>query len=307
MFDDVLCVIFLPFRHFGVESATGQPTTIGATTCISVIGIRRLTACGTPKSTAASDAGDPSIATKYAVFCCGSRHLTSLPLSGSMTFLLSQVLMINDQQRAVRVVQHSVPDWSDDLFQVRLIAGADNEQLHRSAVLSQVVQNARRARPRTPPGHPDSVASNGQADGPGWQASGDRRLGRALIADIADPACRQVIARSGELHNRASSIAIPSKAPSSADPWASTTIQCACRAARSPWPRMTATGQCADTARAAAVEPTRPGWKWCAPTAPIHTMAADAEARINEVIARSWVISTSILTGLSAASTAMNA
>jgi len=36
-------------------------------------------------------------------------------------------------------------------------------------------------------------------------------------------------------------------------------------------------------------------------------MAADAEARINEAIARSWVISTSILTGLQVASTAVNA
>jgi hypothetical protein len=70
---------------------------------------------------------------------------------------------------------------------------------------------------------------------------------------------------------------------------------------------MIATEQCPETARAAAVDPTRAGRKWCTPTAPTHTMAADAEARINEVIGRSWVISTSILTGLSAASTAVNA
>ena len=71
--------------------------------------------------------------------------------------------------------------------------------------------------------------------------------------------------------------------------------------------RAGATGQCADTARAAAVEPTCPGWKWSAPTAPTHIMAADAEARINDVIARYWVISSSIFSALWAASTAVNA
>ena len=50
--------------------------------------------------------------------------------------------MINHQQRAVRVVQHSVSRRSDDLFQVLTIAGADDEQLHQSAILSHVVQNA---------------------------------------------------------------------------------------------------------------------------------------------------------------------
>ena len=37
---------------------------------------------------------------------------------------------------------------------------------------------------------------------------------------------------------------------------------------------MIATGQCADVASAAAVDPTRPGWKWWKPTAPTQTIAA---------------------------------
>ncbi|CKV51394.1 Uncharacterised protein [Mycobacterium tuberculosis] len=113
--------------------------------------------------------------------------------------------------------------------------------------------------------------------------------------------------RTGESRSRASAITAPSKTPISDDPSASTTIHAASRPMGTRWGRTIATGHCADNARAAAVDPTRSGRKWCTPIAPTHTRAAAAEARINEVTGRSWVISTSTLTGRSAASTAVNA
>ncbi len=71
--------------------------------------------------------------------------------------------------------------------------------------------------------------------------------------------------------------------------------------------RTTATGQRADIARAAAVEPTRPAWKWWMPIAPTHTMDAAADARINDSVGGPWTISVSIFTGWPVPSIAVNA
>jgi hypothetical protein len=54
-------------------------------------------------------------------------------------------------------------------------------------------------------------------------------------------------------------------------------------------------------ARAVAVEPARPGRKCRNPTAPTQTMAADADARINDLMAGPSAISVSIFTGFPAA------
>jgi len=56
--------------------------------------------------------------------------------------LISQMLTIDDQHRAICVVQHGIAHWSHKLFHMRIVARANHDQLHRSAVLSQVIQKA---------------------------------------------------------------------------------------------------------------------------------------------------------------------
>jgi hypothetical protein len=49
---------------------------------------------------------------------------------------------INDQQRAVGVLQDRTATWSDEFIQTLTVVGADNHQLQRPSVVSQVLQKA---------------------------------------------------------------------------------------------------------------------------------------------------------------------
>src|SRR5262245_22307862 len=70
---------------------------------------------------------------------------------------------------------------------------------------------------------------------------------------------------------------------------------------------MTATGQRAEDANAAAVDPIRPCAQCLSPIEPTHSSAAHRDPVSRAWVGRSCKISTSILTGLSVASTAVNA
>lgn len=52
------------------------------------------------------------------------------------------MLTINDEQRALGGLQYGTADWSDKFLEVLTVVGADNQQLCRSVVLSQIVQKA---------------------------------------------------------------------------------------------------------------------------------------------------------------------
>ena len=50
--------------------------------------------------------------------------------------------MIDDQQGAVRAVQHSVTDRPDELLEALMIAGTDDEHLHSTTFFGQVIERA---------------------------------------------------------------------------------------------------------------------------------------------------------------------
>ena len=52
------------------------------------------------------------------------------------------MLAINDEQRALGGLQYGTADWSDKFLEVLTVVGADDQQLCRSVVLSQIVQKA---------------------------------------------------------------------------------------------------------------------------------------------------------------------
>ncbi len=47
--------------------------------------------------------------------------------------------VIDDQQRALGVLQYRTADWSDKCVEMLTVVGADHYQLHRSVRMSQVV------------------------------------------------------------------------------------------------------------------------------------------------------------------------
>src|SRR5580693_8396400 len=47
------------------------------------------------------------------------------------------MLAIDDEQRAVGVLQYGTADWSEKFLEMLTVVGAHNHQLHRSAVVSQ--------------------------------------------------------------------------------------------------------------------------------------------------------------------------
>src|ERR1700756_4736241 len=47
------------------------------------------------------------------------------------------MVAIDDEQRAVGIMQYGAADWSDKFLDMLTVVGADNHQLHRSAVVCQ--------------------------------------------------------------------------------------------------------------------------------------------------------------------------
>jgi len=49
------------------------------------------------------------------------------------------MLALDDEQRAVGVLQYGTADWSDKFLEMLTVVGADNHQLHRPAVVREIL------------------------------------------------------------------------------------------------------------------------------------------------------------------------